>query len=80
MNAPILAEAVAYANKLLNRNVSIEWGEKAVTADFLQGMAQSWVWGAVVRAHYDAKTLPALWPSPTSLTPENDHGEEDKTE
>lgn len=55
---PHLLEAVAYANTLLNRNVSLEWGEVALTKDFTTGMAQMWTWGACVRAYYDAKKEP----------------------
>lgn len=53
IDAAKLQAAVDYANKLLNRNISIEWGEKALNADFTGGMAQTWTWGAVVRTHYD---------------------------
>lgn len=50
-----LRSAVDYASKLLGRNISIEWGQKAISADFVDdAMSRSWTWGATVRAHYDA--------------------------
>ena len=54
-----LAVAVEYANKLLGRDVSLEWGAISLTEDFTDGMAPQWTWGAAVRAHYDASETKA---------------------
>lgn len=51
----LLETAQNYANELLGRDVSIDWAEEALVVDFKQGMAKTWVWGATVRAYYDAK-------------------------
>jgi hypothetical protein len=54
IDATKLQAAVDYANRLLGCEWSMEWGEEALGKDFSRGMARTWVWGAVVRAHYDA--------------------------